>query len=276
MKRILLFGIALLFSAVPALAAEATFDRTLHVNGPVDLTVADGSGNIQITRGSDDQIHIFGRVHSGWGGSAQRVSQIAANPPIVQTGNIIRIGAEHMFLQNISIDYEIQAPAGSHLEASTGSGNLSVAGVGRDAHLSTGSGDIHAEGLQGAFIVGTGSGNIFAKQASEGDVKAETGSGDIELHDLRGALHANTGSGNIRVSGTPTSNWRLETGSGSIDFTPGASGFTIDASSGSGDIQTEQALELQGTVNRHHIIGKFHGGGPLVRIETGSGNIHIH
>lgn len=276
MNRILLSAIALLLCTLPAIAAEVTFDRTLNVNGPVDLTISNGAGNIHITRGSENQIHIFGRVHSGWGVSEQRVNEIAANPPIEQTGNIIRIGARHFDLRNISIDYEIQAPASTHLDASTGSGSLRIDGVGRNAHLSTGSGDIHAEGLQGGFILGTGSGNVFAEQTAEGDVKAETGSGDIELRGLRGGLRANTGSGSIRVSGTPTSIWRIETGSGNIDFTPGAGGFSLDASSGSGTIHTERQMTLQGSMNRHHVVAQIQGGGPLVRIETGSGDIRIH
>jgi DUF4097 and DUF4098 domain-containing protein YvlB len=276
MRRFWIPAIALLLGSLPVFAAEATFQRTLSVNGPVDLTISDGAGEIHITRGSDNQIHIFGRVHSGWGASASRVSEIAANPPIEQTGNIVRIGGHHFDLHNISIDYEIQAPAGSHLEASTGSGNLKIEGVGHDAHLSTGSGDIRAEGLQGAFSVGTGSGNVVVEQVTAGDAKAETGSGDIELRGVHGGLRASTGSGTIRVTGTPTSNWRLATGSGSIDFTPGTAGFLLDASSGSGAIHSDHEMAVQGTMDRHHVVAKVGGGGPTVRIETGSGDIRIH
>jgi hypothetical protein len=276
MKRILVPAFALLFSALPVLAAEATFDRTLTVNGPVDLTISDGAGEIHIIRGSDSQIHILGRVHSGWGSGADRVNEIAANPPIQQTGNIVHIGGHGFDLHNVSIDYEIQAPASAHLKASTGSGSLRIEGVGQDAHLSTGSGDIRAEGLQGGFIIGTGSGNIVATQASAGDIKADTGSGDIELQGIHGGLHAATGSGKIRVSGTPTSAWRLQTGSGNIEFTPGAAGFALDASTGSGDIRSDQQMAMQGSINRHHVVANIHGGGPVVRIETGSGDIRIH
>ncbi len=85
----------LALAALPALASEATFDRNLTVNGRVELSVATGSGNIHLTHGSGNQVHIVGHVKSGWGGSDEQVKQIAANPPIDQTGNIIRIGARH-------------------------------------------------------------------------------------------------------------------------------------------------------------------------------------
>jgi len=73
MKHLFLTIAALALAAVPALATEATFERTLTVSGHVELTVATGSGNIHVTRGSGSQVHIFGRVKSGWGGSEEKV-----------------------------------------------------------------------------------------------------------------------------------------------------------------------------------------------------------
>ena len=277
MKHLLLAATAVLaLAALPALASEATFDRTLNVNARVDLSIATGSGNIHLTRGSGKQVHIFGKVRSGWGGSEQKVREIAANPPIEQTGNIVRIGAHHENLHNISIDYEIQAPADAYLQASTGSGNVSIDGVGQNAKLSTGSGNIHATGLHGSFALETGSGNIYAEQIDQGDVKAETGSGSIELRNLRGGLHAQTGSGDIKVGGAPTSPWHLETGSGGIELWAGGAAYTVDASTGSGGIRVEQGATTESHSDKHHFAGKVNGGGATVRLETGSGDIRIH
>ena len=181
-------------ATAPLQAAEATFDRTLSVGAPAQLSVSTGSGNIHITRGSGSQIHIFGRIKTTcWGincASEQLVRQIAANPPIEQTGSIVRIGSHHENLHNISIDYEIQAPGNSYLDASAGSGDINVQGVGESAKLSTGSGNIRATGLHGGFKLDTGSGNIYAEQTGQGDVKAQTGSGNIELRNLRGGRRA--------------------------------------------------------------------------------------
>jgi DUF4097 and DUF4098 domain-containing protein YvlB len=268
----------LMLAALPALASEATFERNLSVNGHVELTVSTGSGNIHLTRGSDSQVHIFGKVHSNnWTDNADaRVHEIAANPPIEQTGNIIRIGTHHENMHNISIDYEIQAPANSFLEAGSGSGDIRVEGVGDNAKISTGSGNIHATGLQGGFTLNTGSGDIVADQTGSGDVRAQTGSGNIELKNVQGGLKAGTGSGDIKVAGSPTMDWKLETGSGSIEFWPGSTGFTLDASTGSGSVHSDHEMTVQGSFDRHHITGKVNGGGPTVRIETGSGDVRIH
>jgi hypothetical protein len=270
----------LALAALPALASEANFERNLSVSGRVELSISTGSGNIHLTQGSGNQVHIYGRVKSGWGGGGgnteQRVREIAANPPIEQVGNIIRIGKNHENMHNISIDYEIQAPANSYLEANSGSGDVTDDGIGENAKLGTGSGNIHATGLHGNFSVNTGSGNIYAEQSGQGDVKAQTGSGNVELKGIHGGLRGGTGSGDIKVSGSPAADWHLETGSGNVEFWPGSTGFTLDASTGSGNVHTDHEMQVQGSFDKHHITGKINGGGPTVRIQTGSGDVRVH
>lgn len=280
MKRFWIATAVLALAAIPALATEATFDRNLTVNGRVELSVSTGSGNIHLTHGSGNVVHIFGRVKANnWGGGAseQRVREIANNPPIEQTGNIIRIGARHENYHNISIDYEIEAPANAYLEANSGSGNVTDDGVGENAKLSTGSGNIHATGLQSGFIANTGSGDIYIEQSSgQGDVKAQTGSGNLELKNVHGGLRAGTGSGDIKIAGTPSNPWHIETGSGNVEFWPGNGGLNLDASTGSGSVHTDREMLTQGSTDRHHVTGKIAGGGSTVRIETGSGDIRVH
>ena len=276
MKHLILAATALALAAVPALATEQTFERTLSVNGRLELSVNTGSGNIHLTRGSGSQLHVVGRVKSNWGGSDEKVREIASNPPIEQTGNIIRIGARHENLNHISIDYEIEAPSDAYLDAASGSGNVTDEEVGENAKLNTGYGNIHATGLHGNITVGTGSGDIYAEQTGSGDVKAETGSGNIELRNLHGGLKAETGSGNIKVGGAPAAGWKLETGSGNAELWVGDAPLTLDAESGSGSIHTDREMLTQGSNDRHHVTGKLNGGGPTVRVETGSGDIRVH
>jgi hypothetical protein len=35
-------------------------------------------------------------------------------------------------------------------------------------------------------------------------------------------------------------------------------------------------MSVQGSFDKHHIVGKVGGGGPTLRAETGSGDIRIH
>ncbi|WP_263352237.1 DUF4097 family beta strand repeat-containing protein [Acidicapsa acidisoli] len=271
-------GLVFALSAIPALASEATFERTLSVSGAVTLHISTGSGYIHIKPGSDDKVHVFGRVKSsGFGGSEDRVRDIAAHPPIEQTGSILRIGGHQENMHNISIDYEVEAPARAFLDAGSGSGDITDDGVGVNARLNTGSGTIHATGLKESFTVETGSGDIYAEQSGSGDIKANTGSGTIEIKNISGGLRAQTGSGDIKLGGQAKADWRVTTGSGSVELWPDHSGFTLDASTGSGDIKTDHEMLVQGSIeSHHHITGKINGGGPTVRVETGSGDIRVH
>ncbi len=258
-----------------AIQSEASFDRNLSFNGKLVLSVGTASGNIKFTRGPANQIHIHGVVKANKNGDPAQVQQIVANPPIEQQGNIIRIGAQGENLHNISISYEIEAPADTMLSAATASGNIADTGVGDGAKLITASGNITATGLGGGFIVQTGSGNIAIEGAGQGDAKAQTGSGDIDLKGVNGALKAQTGSGTIRATGTPSSAWKLQTGSGNIELTTGTAPMNLDASTGSGSISTTSSTATEGANDRHHIHTQLNGGGPEVRLETGSGDIRI-
>ncbi|GGH14142.1 DUF4097 family beta strand repeat-containing protein [Silvibacterium dinghuense] len=274
---------ATLLAVSPAalLAADGTFDKTVHVSGGASLSVGTGSGYIHVSPGSDGQIHIIGHVHANhnwgsWGGSPEEaVKQVVDNPPIEQDGNSVSVG-KHTNYHNISIDYDITAPRGTELDAGSGSGDLQLRDLEGPLKANTGSGSIEAIGFTGRVVLGTGSGDIHAELRGTPDVKAETGSGSIRLSGVNGALYAETGSGDIEIAGNPSTNWKLETGSGSVSIdTAGHAKFSLDASTGSGSIHSDPPISTHGSLERHHITGDINGGGPVVRIETGSGDIRI-
>ena len=274
----------MLVAATAAFAADSNFDRTLNTGNSPILSVATGSGYIHLRPGLDSQIHISGHVHSnqGWmngGGNIEsRVREIAANPPISQSGRQVTIGdnRNNDLYRNITIDYDITVPRNSTLTATSGSGEVDIQEVGSSLKAETGSGSVRAYGIQGAANLQTGSGDIELQQTGPGEVRAQTGSGSVRLKGVSGGLHAGTGSGDIEVSGKPTNDWKLGTGSGSVHLNIGKSTpFTVNASTGSGGIHIEQPFNMQGDLNRHHITASVNGGGPVVRIDTGSGDIRI-
>jgi DUF4097 and DUF4098 domain-containing protein YvlB len=275
--------VALAASPAIMLAADGTFDKTLHVSGSVMLSVNTGSGYIHVSPGSDSEVHIIGHVHanrwSSWGDSSSaedRVKQVVSNPPIEQDGNTITVG-KHTNYHNISIDYDVTTPRGTNLEADSGSGDLRLTDIGGSLKANTGSGSIEATGLSGRVVLETGSGDIDAEMHSAPDVKAQTGSGGIKLRGVTGGLYAETGSGDIEVTGQPGTSWKLETGSGSITLdTGGRAKFSLDATTGSGSIHSDPPISTHGSLERHHITGDVNGGGPIVRVETGSGDVRIH
>ena len=259
-------------------AAEGTFDKTLTVNGAATLAIDTGSGYIHITPGpaarstsSAMSTHPQAVLRL----AEETVRRVTDNPPIVQNGDNVEVGM-HTHYNNVSIDYVVTAPRGTSVTANSGSGNVNITGLSAPLKASTGSGDIYANDLTGDVALSTGSGEIQRIDERRSLHKAETGNGTIKLEGVTGGLYAQTGSGDIQISGQPGDSWKLETGSGSVTLNTGHAAYNLEASTGSGDVHSDPPLTTHGTLNHHHITGEINGGGPTVRIDTGSGDIRIH
>jgi DUF4097 and DUF4098 domain-containing protein YvlB len=250
---------ALMAGCMAGPSTRGTFDRTLNVNGPVQLEVATGSGDVRISPGSAGQVQIHGVVHArGWSDAdaREKLSQIESNPPISQDNNLIRVEGVRFSMGSASIDYTITVPANTELRSHSGSGDIDVSGIQGPATFAAGSGGITASGIGNDVRAVAGSGNvkIFGVQ---GQAQVTTGSGDIAVHDAKGAvrLHsgsgaidverpsdavvAETGSGDITANGA-TADLRVRTGSGTVSIggNPGANNYwDIHASSGDVTLQ---------------------------------------
>lgn len=265
-KHLLLPAVLAVFSlSTLALASEdGRFERTLKVTGVPQVDVSTGSGDITIRQGDNTSIKVIGHIHRshGWfSGSSDmdRVHRIEQNPPIEQTGNIVRIGrfSDPELRRNISIDFEVWLPRENTLKANSGSGDVSV------------------ENLKSMLTVSTGSGNVRVN-GNDGDVRANTGSGDVVLESISGNVNGETGSGNVHADGDVTSEWNVETGSGDVSVSfPQNAKFELNAQTGSGDLHINRDVMINGTQNPHRMHGKVNGGGPLVQLQTSSGNIDL-
>jgi len=300
LSRYLIAAVAL--AATTAFAADANFDRTLNVTGSPSLNISTGSGYVHVYSGSGNQVHIVGHVHARpglfSGDVNQIVNSIAKEPPIVQSGDTITVGPskdKSDLYRNVSIDYDVTAPAASSLRASSGSGQLEIGGIqgsvsgntgsgsihvdniGGNAHLQTASGSIEATQVHGGATAQTGSGHIHLAVTGPGDVRAQTGSGGIHLSDIAGGLQADSGSGSIEVEGNPTDEWRVQSGSGGINLQlPPDAHLNLEAETGSGGIRVDRPVAMQTSAGKHHLSGTINGGGHTVRLHTGSGGITIH
>jgi DUF4097 and DUF4098 domain-containing protein YvlB len=97
---------------------------------------------------------------------------------------------------------------------------------------------------------------------------------------VQGSFRGETGSGDVTAEGTPSGPWEIHTGSGNVHVgLPKNAAFDADISTSSGSIDVGAPLEMtvQGRVGDSHktIHGKVRGGGQLVRVRTGSGDIHV-
>ena len=102
----------------------------------------------------------------------------------------------------------------------------------------------------------------------------------MTVRGIQGALRGEAGSGDITAEGTQTGTWEIRTGSGNVHVRlPANAAFDADISTSSGtlDMDAPITMTVQGRVQetRKAIHGKVRGGGPLLTVRTGSGDIHI-
>lgn len=290
--------------AADVLAADGAFEERLSIDGPIVLDVSTGSGSIDVRTGPGDEAFIRGEIRVNrrglFGGRRgdrdEIVEAVMDNPPIELEGGRLRVGRfeDRDLGRKVSISYEITVPANTGtvaesgsgsvtvidiaapVQASTGSGSIELENIGGAVEASTGSGSIRADGVAGAFNGSTGSGSIRMTQTAPGDVEVSTGSGSSELTGVIGALRASAGSGRITVDGSMAGDWDLHSGSGGIRVTlPADAAFDIEAESSSGGIDIDHPVTVQGRMSKREVTGEVRGGGPLLKIDSGSGGIRI-
>jgi Putative adhesin len=296
-----ILAIVLLASAFAAASTpQGSFEKTFPVSGPVDLEVQTRSGDIIVRSGPAGSVAIRGTIYVGdrWlaGNRHAEVAEIEQHPPLRQDGNSVRI--DYVNARDISVNYEITVPVDTTVHAHTGSGdqiiedvhgnadlqsgsgNMKLSRLTGEIRVQTGSGDVRAREIAGPVRGGAGSGNLELEETGAGDIDLHTGSGNVTVRGIQGAFRGEAGSGDITAEGTQMGGWEIRTGSGNIRVRlPANAAFDANLSTSSGtlDIDAPITMTVQGRVQETHkqIVGKVRGGGPLLTLRTGSGDIHI-
>lgn len=313
---LVLCTVALATSLTASASESATFDRTFNVSTPARIELSNGSGNVEIRGSEDGKVHVHGKVTpGGWsifGGTAKNVDEVAANPPLEQSGNTIRIGKNSSWLKNVSIDYQVDVPHDTEIDSDVASGGITIDNVKgpvkvnaasgyvhvyqveRDVAVNAASGSVDVSTIGGLLQVTTASGDVVvanvkgelrAKAASgsirlkhPGDrVDAWTASGSIEVVDANNDLKVHAVSGSIQVSGNPSANrlWDLKTVSGSVDLrVPKSASFLLSAESTSGDIRTSIPVILE-EQSKHALRAHIGDSAGRVEVHTVSGSVNV-
>ena len=212
-----------------------------------------------------------------------------------QDGNSVHI--DKVNVRDISVDYEITVPVDTTLAPTADRetrrlkalvatpiwrrvGRHETLADCREIRFQTGSGNVRAREIAGPVRGGAGSGDIEVEETGAGDIDLHTGSGNITVRGIQGAFHGEAGSGDITAEGAQMGAWEIRTGSGNVHVRlPANAAFDADISTSSGtlDIGAPITMTVQGRVQemRKQIVGKVRGGGPLLTLRTGSGDIHI-
>jgi hypothetical protein len=255
-------------------------------------------------------------VRVGWDVPANAEAlarQVASAPPIERVGKTIRLDSpsDPAALRAVTVSYQVRVPVDTEahttsesgattvrglsgavlvrtqsaaidlgslagpVEVTTGSGAVTVQDVRGMLKVTTGSSEFTGRGLGSSLYVRTQSGQVDAELTGGGDVDVETGSSAIRVHGLRGALTAVTQSGRIAVRGMPARDWSARTGSSSVEMIVDGTGFNVDIESRSGNVIVD-GEPVKGEVSKHRVAGTVGAGGPLIRVNSGSGSIQIH
>jgi hypothetical protein len=225
-------------------SSTGSFDRTLSVQGPVQIHITNPTGMAKIIPGPDGQVHIHAEFTLGawpWQNPADKAREITSDPPIKQQGGLVHIGEETNNFPNLSITYTIEAPADTELHGTAGSGNFDVTGIRGPVQLTTGSGDTRITGVQQDMELVSGSGRISVAGA-QGDVDVNSGSGNIEIAGCHGTLHGHATSGDISVAG-PDGAVTIGTGSGDAKLAGLQHDARVETASGSITVAGSPALQ---------------------------------
>jgi len=259
---------------------------------------------------------IHGKVSGSWtilGTAEKNVAEAVANPPLEQHADVIRIGKNSSWLRNVTIDYQIETPHDTDIDAgvasggitvdnvrgpakvssasgyvhvyqvdrdvqiSAASGSIEVSTVGGVLHISSASGDVVASDVKGEVKVTAASGSIRISKVSD-RVEASSASGSVEVKGASNDLKVRAISGSIQVSGDPSANhyWELKTVSGSVELrVPSNASFLLSAEATSGGIRTSLPVVLE-EQSKHSLRAHVGSSSGRVEVHTVSGEINVH
>ncbi len=167
----------------------------------------------------------------------------------------------------------------SPVDLKTSGGSIEVGDVAGDVQARTSGGSLRFGEIQGSIWGKTSGGSIKVANCN-GGVDVQTSGGGINLESVDGDVNAKTSGGSIRTTMTtqPQKVCRLHTSGGSITITliPDIA-IDVDAQTSGGRVSKDFVVHsvIQGKVPRNKLKGSINGGGPLLKLRTSGGNIHL-
>ena len=287
-----------LAGASPVFAQRIPFEKTFDVSSPATLEVSTIRGKIEMVAGDPGKIVASGEVTVRVGVTVPPdalaiAKRVAGAPPVERQGATIRLRPPvDSDRRAVIVNYVVRVPPDTTVQSVSDSGATTVRGVAGPIDVRTHSAAIEVDSVTGATVITSGSGAIKVSRAGSslrvrtqsggvdasltghGDVDVRSGSSAITLRGVRGGLTLDTQSGRVTVGGRPGRDWTMTTGSSAVDveIETGVS-FSVEARSRSGSVAVQ--APVQGSTDKRSAIGKVNGGGPTVRITTGSGAIRL-
>jgi hypothetical protein len=206
---------------------------------------------------------------------------------------------------NVSVAYNVTAPAGTRISAESISGNIKIADIKGDLTANSVSGNVRISGagrvgsaksisgmveivdaqMDGVLEASSVSGDVVLRRVNARRVQAGSVSGHIKIEDAQSErINASTTSGGVWYSGSLERNGRYELKSFSGEvraMLAGNTGFEVEATSFSGEVRTDLPITTRGTSQpdrrgrRTTLNGTYGDGAAVLDLSTFSGSIYI-
>jgi len=200
-------------------------DLNIHATETVETLVnVDGQDNQDvIVEQRGDQIVVLAKQRRGFSLSGSHELTVTVTLPtgsdlttrtgsadLVATGRFgmakVRSGSGDVRIEYVDREAVVETGSGSieidtskgHFRAKAGSGDVQIGRLGRSAVVSTGSGDTTIGTAEADVVVKSGSGDVLVKDA-HGNLAATTASGHVQVVVRRGDVRLSCVSGDIRV-----------------------------------------------------------------------------
>ena len=293
---------------------EQTERTTRTFRGGQELLLANVSGDIVITRGGGNEIGIeIVKTARGRDDADMKELLQLVDVEVVERNNRVEVRARYPQGDemrrnnrrnfNVSVAYNVTAPAGARVRATSISGTItakdirgdvsaeSVSGTvriingGRVASAKSISGDVEVSEseIDGSLNASTASGSVLLRKVKARQVEAGSISGDVVMEDVDAAqVEGQTVSGSVRFGGALTRGGRYEftSHSGTVTVALGGNaGFELEATSFSGSIRSDFSFGTTGDPERgrwrRSVRGVVGDGSSVVELTTFSGSIII-
>lgn len=182
---------------VPTTSAQTTEEKTLTVNGPVDLSVQNDMGNISVQAGPDGQVHVLSDK-TAWGIDDADAQSALKNLKvvIVQKGNNVSISVQQPSEVDVlhvgpgagSVKFTITVPTETTATLRSSNGNVSLDGTTGTADLRSDFGTITATGVTGTLLAKSSNGDVTARSiTSGGPITLSSDFGNVKLDTAKGS-----------------------------------------------------------------------------------------
>ena len=294
MVTTLLVGLAV---ATPVLAQD-TITRRIEVGRAPELRLTNVAGDITIAGGDGTAIVIEATKR---GGSQEARDRVEVE--ISERGDRVEVRTRYgrAMRRRVAVDFDVQVPRGAEVLVTSVSGDVTVETIDGETRVESVSGDLRVTGVarldglksvSGDLVLAdvsadreleaeTVSGSIHGRNVDTPRLEMTTVSGDVELLEVRSSrADVSSVSGTLEYDGELSTDGRyaLQSHSGRVLVRiAGDVGFTLEAASFSGDIESEFPISTQAVRGRGRrtLEGEYGDGSARLEITSFSGDIVI-